>query len=116
MMTYKEIEIPLANGFTVIIDNADDEAYVSLKNPNNYIVSDAQLTEEQKKAIKEIVSRRVYSMFSEGDRVKIIDSMDSGWIGKKATITRVFHHSNEPIFYQLNIGGGDWLGSCLKKI
>lgn len=54
-MEYKGIEIPLANGFTVIIDNAEG-AYVSLKNPNNYIVSDTQLTEEQKKIIKEIVS------------------------------------------------------------
>jgi len=55
-MTYKGIEIPLANGFTVIVDDADDGVFVSLKNPNNYIVSDTQLTEEQKEIIKEVVS------------------------------------------------------------
>lgn len=53
---HKEIEIPLANGYTVIIDSVDEIAYVSLKNPNNYIVSDKKLNEEEKKIIKEIMA------------------------------------------------------------
>ena len=56
MTTYKVIELPLANGFAVIIDNADDGVFVSLRNPNNYIVSDARLTEEQAEIIKDVVS------------------------------------------------------------
>jgi hypothetical protein len=55
-------------------------------------------------------------MYKSGDKVKIIDSMDSRYIGKVAAITNVLSYPNEPIRYQLNLGGGDWLGSCLKKI
>jgi len=55
-------------------------------------------------------------MLSVGDKVEIIDSMDRDWIGKEAVIRKVLNHPNEPIFYQLDIGGGDWLGSCLKRI
>jgi hypothetical protein len=56
MKGYKEIEIPLPNGYTVIIDSSNGTAYVSLKSPNNYIVSDKELNEEEKKLIKDIVS------------------------------------------------------------
>ena len=55
-------------------------------------------------------------MYSVGDKVVIIDSMDSSWIGKEATITRSFKYPNEPRYYELNLGGGHWTGSMLKKI
>lgn len=53
---YKEIEIPLANGYTIVIDSANGITYASLKNPNGFIVSDKELNEDDKKTIKEIVS------------------------------------------------------------
>jgi hypothetical protein len=55
-------------------------------------------------------------MYSVGDKVKIIDAMDTSWIGKEATIQRVINSYGFPIWYELNIGGGHWNHSTLEKI
>ena len=52
---HKEIEIPLPNNFTVIIDNVDDRVFVSLKNPNNFIVTDVQLSKSERELIKDMM-------------------------------------------------------------
>jgi hypothetical protein len=49
-----------------------------------------------------------------GTKIKITDSMDNSWICKEAEITKVV--STNPICYELNIGGGHWLNSCLEEI
>ena len=47
-------------------------------------------------------------------KVKIVSAMSSEWVGKEAFISRVV--STNPICYELNIGGGHWLNSCLMKV
>lgn len=53
-------------------------------------------------------------MFAVGDRVRVIDAMNRDRIGQEAEITK--NISSNPICYELNIGGGHWLHSCLEKI
>ena len=49
-----------------------------------------------------------------GTKVVITDSMVGEYIGKEAVIEKVV--STNPICYKLDIGGGDWLNSCVKPI
>lgn len=51
-------------------------------------------------------------MFSIGDEVEIIKASSNGWIGKKAIIVDIVFSGH----YELNIGQGTWMGSCLKKV
>jgi hypothetical protein len=52
-------------------------------------------------------------VLSVGTKVKIVDVMSADWIGKEAVVTKVI--SVNPICYLLDIGGGHWLNSCVKK-
>lgn len=54
-MKHKEIEIPLPNNFTVIIDNVDDRVFVSLKSPTNDVISDVQLSKSEREMIKDMM-------------------------------------------------------------
>jgi hypothetical protein len=56
------------------------------------------------------------SPFKARDKVIIIDSMASDWIGREAVITKVYIDDWGFYFYELNIGGGHWTPSNLKKI
>lgn len=51
-------------------------------------------------------------MFSIGDTVEIINASSNEWIGKKAIVTGIARHGH----YELSVGQGIWMGSCLKRI
>lgn len=55
-------------------------------------------------------------IFAVGDKVKIIDAMNRDYIGSEAEVIKVSNFKNNPISYKLNVGGGDWLHSCLVEI
>lgn len=55
-------------------------------------------------------------LFKSGDTVVIISAGDPSWIGKEGRIERVSNYRGEPISYKLDIGGGDWLHSCLALV
>ena len=57
----KSIEIPLANGFKVFIDNSDNKTtkgvLVGLINPDGFIVTDRVLTDESAEWLRKVVAQ-----------------------------------------------------------
>lgn len=54
----KEVEIKLANGYTVVIYNDEGAVLVELVNPNDHAVSDIKLSQEQLDRIDMIVNSK----------------------------------------------------------
>lgn len=56
-MEEKSIEIPLANGYKIFIDNNENAGImVGLINPNGYTVSDRVLTDETAEWLKKVIA------------------------------------------------------------
>lgn len=57
-MNEKSIEIPLANGYKIFIDNNGSEGImVGLINPNGYTVSDKVLTDDVAEWLKQVIAQ-----------------------------------------------------------
>jgi hypothetical protein len=49
------IEIPLPNGYVLIVNTVEGNIFMELQNPNGYIVADKLLNGEQTSLLKEVI-------------------------------------------------------------